>query len=161
MKAVATRGAWKDSELQSRFLGLIRRGYEESEAVALLNESNAAVGSDLVLTLPQYHMFKRRHSEFGRAVAAAMEERVAELNRSALDMALESDQFTEKMRYLEFNEKKVTRLQRTVQREEEHDSLLAAAGPATSESDLVAAAAKKRQRLDIIEVSPIGEEEDE
>ena len=146
----ATPKIWQQDDIQARFLGLIAEGYPESEALDLINEANRHAGSTDRVSLVQYQMFKRGNPSFQRALAAVMEARVASLEQTALKMAVESEDFREKIRYLDYNEKKISRLERQATRHEEQDINVAlASGPDgvgfTPESDLVQAVARRRQ----------------
>ena len=143
-----TRNVWKDQSIQGRFLELISAGYKEAEAVDILNESNAAQGSDVRVSLQQYLYAKKRDHDFHRAVIARMEARVAKLDRNALALAVESEDFRTQLQYLEFNERRIARMEKQVQRQEEHEDVMhVALERQPSEFELSERAAKARRGI--------------
>ena len=156
MNEPATRGVWDREDVQSRFLDLISRGYQEVEAIHMLNESNVAAGCEDRVTVTQYMNYKRRRPEFQRALAAVMESRVADLDRSMLQIAVEAEDYRPKMQYLEYNERKIARLHRQTQQQEQHDDeMFLAAGTVQDEVQMAQVAARKRQAKEVLEVEEI------
>ncbi len=148
-----TRGVWKEPTVQAQFCALIAQGKTEYEAFEDLRSSYEAADGT-VITFRQYAAYKRRDHDFARAIAGAMQQAAASVERSLLQDLTDPDTPPRtKLSYLNLIENRVRRIEATATRHEEHDDTIS-----NSVDDMLSASDAARQRaLKAIEVRELEE----